>query len=379
MERLVIKVGTSTLTHGTGHLDLLGIEKLVRQIADLHNQGKEVLLVSSGAVGAGMGKLGLKKRPKTIPEKQALAAIGQGQLMQVYAKFFSEYGKTVAQVLVTREDLSQRNRYLNARHALLTLLEYGTIPIINENDVVAVEELKFGDNDTLSALVAGLVDGDLLLILSDIEGLFTGDPRSNPEARLIKEVRDITPEIESLAKGAGTLTGTGGMFTKVQAAKIASQSGVAMVIAHGKKEGVIGKAVSGEEIGTLFLPKDHKLHSRKRWLAYGQALHGTLVVDAGALQALLEKGKSLLPRGILKVQGEFGEGELVSICDIEGQEFARGLVNYSSEELDLIKGLHTKDIENILGHKHYDETIHRDNLVVTKEKGDEDDRRRNLG
>lgn len=349
-----------------------GIEKLVRQITDLHNQGKEVLLVTSGAVGAGMGRLGLKQKPKTIPHKQALAAIGQGQLMQVYAKLFSEYGKTVAQVLLTREDLGQRNRYLNARHALLTILDYGLIPIINENDVVAVEELKFGDNDTLSALVAGLVDADLLLILSDIEGLYTADPRHDDQAALISQVGEITPEIEALAGGAGTIIGTGGMFTKIQAAKIATNSGVSLVIAKGDQRGIINKVVEGQEVGTLFIAKEHKLQSRKRWLAFGLPLHGRLNIDSGAVKALLERGKSLLPRGVIRVEGEFQEGDLVAVCDLTGQEIARGLVNYSSEEVKKIKGCYSKEILTVLGHKHYDEIIHRDNLVVIKEKGEEE-------
>lgn len=363
------------MTHSTGHLNLGGIEKIVRQVTDLHNQGKEVLLVSSGAVGAGMGRLGLAEKPKTIPEKQALAAIGQGLLMQVYAKIFSEYGKNVAQVLLTREDLGERKRYLNARHTLLNLLDYHTIPIINENDVVAVEELKFGDNDTLSALVAGLIDADLLVILSDIEGLYTADPRHDDTACLIRQVEEITLEIEALAGGAGTATGTGGMFTKIQAAKIATNSGVAMIIANGSEESIILRATDAQDVGTLFLPKEHKLHSRKRWLAFGLPLHGALLVDKGAEKAIQEKGKSLLPRGVLAVKGEFQEGDLVAVCNSQGEEIARGLVNYSNKELALIKGLYTKDIISVLGHKHYDEIIHRDNLVVIKEKGEEENGR----
>jgi len=372
VERIVVKVGTSTLTHQTGHLNLGGIEKLVRQITDLHNQGKEVLLVTSGAVGAGMGKLGLTQKPKTMPEKQALAAVGQGLLMQVYAKLFSEYGKTVSQVLLTREDLMERKRYLNARHALLTLLNYRMIPVINENDVVAVDELKFGDNDTLSALVASLIDADLLIILSDIEGLYTEDPRKNSQAQLISLVSEITPEIEALAGGAGSLTGTGGMFTKVQAAKIATNSGVTMLIANGGREGIVGDLLAGKELGTLFLAKEHKLHCRKRWLAFGIPLHGRLFVDEGAQKALVRRGKSLLPSGIVSLEGCFQAGDLVAVLDREGKEIARGLVNYSSEEIDLIKGASSKDIITLLGHKYYDEVIHRDNLAVITERGEEE-------
>lgn len=319
-----------------------------------------------------MGRLGITQKPKTIPEKQALAAVGQGLLMQVYAKLFSEYGKTVSQVLLTREDLMERKRYLNARHAFFTLLDYNMIAIVNENDVVAVDELKFGDNDTLSALVAGLVDADLLIILSDIEGLYTADPRKDSNASLISQIAEITPEVEALAGGAGSLTGTGGMFTKIQAAKIATNSGVAMVIANGSREGIIGELVAGQELGTLFLAKEHKLHSRKRWLAFGIPLHGALIVDTGAEKALVERGKSLLPSGIVALEGSFHTGDLVAVLSQGGQEIARGLVNYSSEEIELIKGCSTKDIINLLGHKHYDEVIHRDNLAVTSEKGEEE-------
>lgn len=323
-----------------------------------------------------MGRLGITQKPKTIPEKQALAAVGQGLLMQVYAKLFSEYGKTVSQVLLTREDLMERKRYLNARHALLTLLDYKMIPIINENDVVAVEELKFGDNDTLSALVAGLVDADLLIILSDIEGLYTADPRKDSKASLISQVAEITPEVEARAGGAGTLSGTGGMWTKIQAAKIATNSGVAMVIANGGRDGIIGEIISGKNWGTLFLAKEHKLHSRKRWLAFGIPLHGTITIDQGAQRALIEKGKSLLPSGIIGLEGIFQVGDLVAVLNQEGQEVSRGLVNYSSEEIEKIKGCSTRDIITVLGHKHYDEVIHRDNLVVTSEKGEDENGKR---
>lgn len=360
-------MGTSTLTYDTGHLNLAGIERLVRQLADLHNQGKEIILVSSGAVGAGMGRMGLLKRPRNLPDKQALAALGQGILMQFYMKLFSEYGKTAAQVLLSRGDFDERNRYLNSRHALQAVLAYGMIPVINENDVVAVEQLRFGDNDTLSAMVASLVDADLLIILSDISGLYTADPRVDPSAALMTEVKEITPEIEELAGGAGSKNGTGGMITKIMAAKIAVNSGIGMIIADGSMEQVLNKVISGEEIGTYFLPKEYKLHSRERWLAFGQTRHGRLIIDSGAVKALLSRGTSLLPSGLIEVKGDFEAGDAVEIFDEGGKEIARGLVNYSCQELQKIKGCQCSEIFSVLGHKDYDEVIHRDNMVLLEE------------
>ncbi|NLT94430.1 MAG: glutamate 5-kinase [Clostridia bacterium] len=362
--RIVIKVGTSTLTHSTGKLNLALIEKLVRQLTDLSHQGKEVLLVTSGAVGAGMGKLGLKEKPKTIPEKQAAAAVGQGIIMHIYEKLFSEYGLVVAQLLLTRADMTDRRRFLNARNTLLTLLNKGVVPIINENDTVAIEEIKFGDNDTLGALVAGLVDADLLILLSDIEGLYTGDPRKDKNAQLIPIVEEITAEIQGLAGNAGTKFGSGGMSTKISAAKIAVNAGIPMIIANGSRPDVIREICAGSPIGTLFIPREVKPHARKSWIAFGSDVQGKLWVDDGARKAIINNGKSLLPSGIKRVEGDFTSGHVVSIVDLEGVEFARGIVNYSAEELELIKGIQTKDIVNILGHKDYDEAIHRDNLAL---------------
>lgn len=364
VKRVVVKVGSSTLTHSSGRLNLQRMEALVRQLADLHNRGLQVILVTSGAVGAGIGKLGLKRRPRTIPEKQAAAAVGQGILLHMYEKLFAEYGQTVAQILLTREDVAHRSRFLNARNALFTLLELEVIPIINENDAVAVEEIKFGDNDTLSALVASLVEADLLILLSDIAGLYEADPRSQPDARLLNWVAEITPEIEAMAGGAGTQLGTGGMATKIQAAKIAVSSGTAMVIADGSRPGVIQDILAGEEVGTWFKPQDHPLQARKRWIAFSPGVKGRLVVDDGAVRALVKGRKSLLASGLLAVEGSFSEGQVVTVVDREGREIARGLVNYSATELEQIKGLKTEAIERLLGHKNYDEVIHRDNLVV---------------
>ncbi|MCX7780834.1 MAG: glutamate 5-kinase [Negativicutes bacterium] len=363
-KRIVVKVGTSTLTYATGKLNLQRIEKLVRELSDLANQGKEIILVTSGAVGVGVDRLGLKERPKTIPEKQAAAAVGQGILMHIYEKLFGEYGQIVAQVLLTREDSVNRSRYANSRNTLLTLLATRVIPIINENDAVAVDELKIGDNDTLSAMVASIVEADLLIILSDVEGLYTDNPATNPDARLISEVADITPELEALAGGPGTLRGTGGMYTKIQAAKIAVSSGVAMVIASGGRDGVVRSIVSGEPVGTIFLSKENRLQIRKRWLAFGARIRGTLTVDKGAEKALLEGGSSLLAAGIRGVEGQFEHGNTVRILTTEGREIARGLANYSADDCRRIMGAHTCEIAGILGYKPYDEVIHRDNMVL---------------
>jgi len=362
-KRIVVKVGTSTLTHATGKLNLYRIEKLVRELADLANQKKEILLVTSGAVGAGMDRLGWREKPKAISDKQAAAAVGQGILMHIYEKLFGEYGQVVAQVLLTREDTTNRKRFLNSRNTLLGLLRHGVIPIINENDVVAWEELKIGENDYLSALVAGLVDADALVILSDVNGVYTDNPANNPDAQFLALIEEITPEIEDLAGGPGTMRGTGGMYTKIQAGKIAMNSGIPMVIAHGGVDGNIRNILEGQEIGTLFLPKDHKLQTRKCWIAYGAMPQGRLTVDAGAERAL-QAGKSLLSKGLLKVEGEFEQGNIVAVVGESGKELARGIVNYDHMEVEKIKNAHSHEIAAILGYKHFDEVIHRDNLVL---------------
>lgn len=361
---IVVKVGTSTLTYPSGKLNLNYIEKIVRELADLKNQEKNVLLVSSGAIGAGMGKLGLSQKPRSTPEKQAVAAVGQGLLVQVYEKLFAEYGHTVAQVLLTRGDLVDRQRYINASNTLTTLLELGVIPIINENDTVAVEEIEFGDNDNLSALVACLVKADLLINLSDIDGLYTADPGTCPGARLVSFVDKMTPEIRALGRQTCGKMGTGGMQAKLQSAKITANSGITLVIANGKRPGIIHEILEGERVGTLFLPRRKVLHSRKRWIAFGLTLQGTITVDPGARQAITQQGKSLLPSGILSVQGSFNRGDTVVVLDQERQEIARGMVNYSAEELAKIKGLKTAEVPAVLGEKTEREAIHRDNLVI---------------
>ncbi|MBP8628610.1 MAG: glutamate 5-kinase [Negativicutes bacterium] len=362
--RVVVKIGTSTLTYNNGKLNLFRIEKLVRELADLANQGKEIILVTSGAVGAGLDRLGSTERPKTIPEKQAVAAIGQGILMHMYEKLFAEYGQIVAQVLLTRENSVKHKLYINSRNTLLTLLKMGVIPVINENDAIAIDELKIGDNDTLSATVATIVDADLLIILSDIEGVFTANPQNDPTAQLIEEITDITPEIEELAGGAGSKLGTGGMYTKIQAAKIAVNAGVTMVIASGALEGVVRNILSGEKIGTIFPAKEQHLQVRKSWLAFGAMIKGELVVDEGCEKALITEGSSLLSVGIVEVKGTFDQGNSVRILSKQGREIARGLANYNSEEIKKICGKNTNNISKILGSKLYDEVIHRDNMVI---------------
>ena len=365
VKRIVIKVGSSTITYGNGKRNFSRIDRLAREIADLENQGKEIILVSSGAVAVGVDRLGLAAKPKTTPGKQAAAAVGQGVLMHTYEKIFAEYGQIVAQVLLTRMDSVDRHRYTNSRNTFLALLEHKVIPIVNENDVVAIDELKIGDNDNLSALVAGIVDADLLIILSDIDGLYTANPQNDPNAKLVPEVTDITPEIEASAGDAGSKVGTGGMFTKIQAAKMATSSGINMVIASGEEKDAISRILDGEEIGTLFVSRENRLQFRKRWLAFGARIAGKIVVDDGCAKAVRKAGGcSILPAGITDVEGEFEAGNTISVVNKNGHELARGLANYSSEELDMIKGAKTSEIENILGHKHFDEVIHRDDLVI---------------
>ena len=362
--RIVVKVGTSTLTHANGKLNYSRIEYLVRELADAVNSGKQILLVSSGAVGAGMDRLGWKEKPKTIPAKQAAAAVGQGILMHTYEKLFGEYGQIVAQVLLTREDSVNRKRYANSRNTLLTLLEIGVIPIINENDAVAIDELKIGDNDTLSANVAAIVDADLLIILSDVDGVYTANPQKDPDARLIEEIPEVTPEIEAICGGAGTMRGTGGMLTKMAAARMAMNSGIVMVIASGAKDGVVQSVLAGNQVGTLFPPRQNRLQFRKRWLAFGARIKGRLIVDRGCAQALQNSGSSLLAAGVKSVEGSFEQGNTVSIVNQDGWEIARGLANYNAADAVKIMGAHTHEIAGILGHKPYDEVVHRDNMVL---------------
>ncbi len=363
-ERIVIKVGTSTLTYVNGQLNLQRIERLVREIADLHNRDLEVLLVTSGAIRVGANRMGMKNIPNTLPDKQALAAIGQGALMQIYEKLFSEYSKTMAQVLLSRGDMDDRIRYLNATNALLAMLNMNVIPVINENDTVGVEEIKFGDNDTLSAMVAGLVDADLLIILSDVDGLYSSDPRENEKAVLMYQVEEITPEMEENSTNRGSSFASGGMFTKLKAARMCMASGASMVIANSAERNVIRRIVAGEELGTFFVPRAKKMHARDRWIAFGRLVQGKILIDAGASMALLKKGKSLLPSGVVGVEGEFERGAVVAVIDGDKNEIARGMTNYSSADISKIKGKKSSQIKDLLGEKDYDEIIHRNNLWV---------------
>ena len=366
-KRIVVKVGTSSLTHSTGRLSYENIERLVRQIADLQNAGKEMILVTSGAMAAGLGRMNLKEKPSELPKKQALAAVGQGVLMHVYERFFAEYGQTAAQVLLTRENALQHSQYTHSRNALLALIQMGVIPVINENDAVAVEEFKIGDNDTLSAVVAALVDADALIILSDIEGVYTANPNTNPEAELISEIKEITPEIEALAGGAGTKLGTGGMMTKIEAAKIAGGAGITLVIAPGARRQVLREVLAGEQIGTVFPAKEEHLRVRKGWLAFGKRLAGELTVDEGC-EAALSRGSSLLAAGITSCEGEFEAGSSVRVLSADGREIARGLVSYGSAVLRKLAGHRSEDFEALLADTEAkdlpEEAIHRDNLVL---------------
>ncbi len=364
--RVVIKVGTSTLTYANGKLNLFRIEQLVREMADLHNRDMEVILVSSGAIRVGANRMGLKKAPTTIPEKQALAAIGQGALMQLYEKLFAEYNQTVAQLLLTRGDFDERIRYLNATNALLALLKMEVIPIINENDTVAVEEIKFGDNDTLSALVAGLVDADLLIILSDVDGLYDADPRSSEDARLLTQVTEISSAMEDSSHNRGSSFSSGGMYTKLKAARICMASGITMIIANSAEDNVIRRIIAGEEVGTLFVPRGTRMHAREKWLAFGSLVQGRIVVDEGAALALIKRGRSLLASGITGVVGEFERGAVVGVMSPAGAEIARGITHYNAGEIRLIAGHKSSDIEQILGEKDYDEVIHRNNLCLVR-------------
>lgn len=363
-KRIVVKVGTSTLTHETGKLNLHRIDLLLREIADLKNQGKEMILVSSGAIAAGLGKLGLAQKPASIPEKQAVAAIGQGVLMHIYEKLFAEYGQVMGQVLLTKENSVQHHQYIHSRNSLLAQLSMGAIPVINENDAVAVDEIKIGDNDNLSAMVATLVDADALIILSDIEGLYTANPATHPEAELIAEIPEITPEVEAIAGGAGSKLGTGGMMTKIQAAQIAMSAGVTMVIASGSRENVLRDILTGQNIGTVFPARESHLRVRKSWLAFGKRLAGEIVVDAGCAKAMREQGASILPAGVTTCDGEFAAGSTVRVLTASQQEIARGIVNFSAADLQKILGRQTDEIAKLLTGDVPTEVIHRDNMVL---------------
>ena len=364
VKRLVVKVGSGLISApGRGLLpDRIGA--LADELAALAKDGREVVVVSSGAIASGMARLGLTQRPRSIPEKQAAAAVGQSALMWHYEQAFARHGIRVAQVLLTQEDISARPRYLNARNTLQVLLRFRVVPVVNENDTVAVEEIKVGDNDNLAALVAHLIDADLLVILTDVDGLYTGDPRVDPEARRLETVDAVTEEIERLVWDADGQVSVGGMSTKLEAARKVTSSGIPMVIASGRVPGTLRRVLRGEPLGTYFVPRGDRLAGRKRWIAFAVPPQGRLTVDAGARSALVERGKSLLPSGVVEVEGEFHAGEVVSLSAADGKEFARGLTNYDAAELRKIQGAKTKDLEERLGYKSFDEVIHRDNLVL---------------
>ncbi|MDM9385158.1 glutamate 5-kinase [Chlorogloeopsis sp. ULAP01] len=365
---IVVKIGTSSLTQPeTGQLALSTIATLAETLSQLRQQGHRVILVSSGAVGVGCARLGLTEKPKAIALKQAVAAVGQGRLIRVYDDLFTTLQQPIAQVLLTRSDLVQRSRYLNVYNTFKELLELGIIPVVNENDTVAVEELKFGDNDTLSALVASLVHADWLFLLTDVDRLYSADPRSVPDAQPISLVSSIKEleELQVKTGAQGSQWGTGGMVTKISAARIATAAGVRTVITEGKYPRKIEQILQGEAIGTHFEAQPEPTSARKRWIAYGVVPSGRLYLDEGAVVAISQAGKSLLAAGITAVEGEFDSQDAVQLCDRSGKEVARGLVNYNSIELQQIRGRRSSEIPIILGYEGAETVIHRDNLVLT--------------
>ena len=365
-KRVVVKVGSNVLTEDNG-LNLKAMRSITRQIGKLIEAGLEVILVSSGAMASGIKKIGLPARPDELPKRQAVAAIGQAGLMMEYEKAFGRHNLKVAQILLTSEDLSNRKRYLNARNTLNTLLSWRVVPIINENDTVWVEEIKLGDNDNLAAMITLLMDADLLINLTDIDGLFTRDPRVYPDAELIDIVSRINKDTEKYAGEIPGALGTGGMISKIKAARKVNSAGVPMIIAKGDKPNILLKLFAGQKHGTYFIPQTQRLASRKCWIAYSLKPKGTIQIDEGAVKAILTNGKSLLPSGIIAVKSNFGVGAAVKFQNQRNESLGIGLVNYSSADIDKIKGLKSNRIKQVLGHKSYDEVIHRDNLAITAE------------
>jgi glutamate 5-kinase len=367
VRRAVVKIGSSILSGADG-INRERLRSLAEEISGLHKQGIEMVVVSSGAVAAGMARLGMKQRPQTVPQRQAAAAVGQIDLMALYEEYFAAFSTQVAQILLTHDDLANRSRYLNARHTIETLIAAGVVPVANENDTVVIDELRnFGDNDNLSALIAGLVEADVLVLLSDVEGLYTKDPRVHADAELIGVVED--PERSGSAfvtDGKGPL-GTGGMASKVAAAKKTAAAGIPTIIADGLHSRVLPAVFDARQaVGTLILPKGDRLARRKHWIAYTLKPAGTVVVDQGAYEAITQRGRSLLPKGLKAVEGKFGTGDCVRCVDLNGREFARGLVNYSAAELEKVKGVHSARIASVLGYKLTEEVIHRNDLVLTE-------------
>ena len=364
--RIVVKVGSSLVTNEGRGLDEAAIGEWCRQMALLAQDGREVIMVSSGAIAEGMKRLGWATRPQEIHALQAAAAVGQMGLAQMYETKLRQNGLGSAQVLLTHADLADRERYLNARSTLLTLLQHGVLPVINENDTVVNDEIKFGDNDTLGALVANLVEADVLVILTDQKGLFTADPRKHPDATLVAQAQAGDPALETMAGGAGSAIGRGGMLTKILAAKRAAGSGASTVIAWGREPDALLRLCAGEPIGTLLTAPTQKQQARKQWMADHLQLRGALLIDDGAVRKLTGEGKSLLPIGMHSVRGDFSRGDVIAICDLQGQELARGLANYASAECRLLCKKPSADIEKMLGYVAEPEMVHRDNLVLTR-------------
>jgi glutamate 5-kinase len=373
--RIVIKLGSRVVTTDEGDVDEAHLSHLAEQIVALTRSGKEVVLVTSGAIRAGRKRLGLRDESLDLPARQAAAAVGQIELMWRYREIFGRQGQPIAQVLLTQAELSDFRRYLHLRNTLTSLIcEYKAVPVLNENDSVSAEGVQIGENDRLASVVASKLDADLLLSLSDVAGYYDGDPHHDPHAKLVPIVTEITPEMEQRAADSAGPAGRGGMRTKVDSARLAMNAGVVMVIAHGREPNVISRLMAGEDIGTIFIPSASKLRSRKRWIAYAALPKGCLLVDQGAARALLAEGKSLLPVGITAVEGDFEAGDMVAIVveeDGRRREIARGLTNYDASDLRRIQGSRSKDIVKRLGHRDFDEAIHRDNLVVLRrEEGD---------
>lgn len=364
-KRLVVKVGTNTLTDAESHIDIAFVSSLAKQVKELKDAGWSVVIVTSGAIAAGVDELGMTSRPTDIPTLQATAAAGQVALIDAYAQALKEQGITAAQVLLTRHDTSDRHTYLHARTTLTRLLELGAVPVINENDTVAIEEIAFGDNDTLAALVGTLVDATLVIILSDVDGLYTDNPRNNPDAQKIEKLTAITPEIVEMAKGTGTKLGSGGMVTKIRAARVLLASGIRMILCDGRAKDALIKATQGDLACTYFEPADSKgLNHRKRWIALGDAAQGTLTIDDGAVHALQSRGTSLLSAGVLSVEGDFEAGTPVAIMDNAGMVIARGISGYSSSEIEQVLGAHSDEVERVLPHRKGTPIVHCDDMAL---------------
>jgi len=364
VKTVLIKIGSAVLTGESG-LDLQIIEQLVDDMVDLRKRGYLIVMVTSGAIASGKHRMGITGQLNTMPQKQAAAAIGQSRLMRIYSNAFGKYGVYVGQVLLTLSDLTDRKRFLNIKNTLSTLLEWGVIPIINENDTVSVEEIKFGDNDQLAAMTANIIEADIVINLTNIEGLYDKNPARSPKAKLIHLVENISTDIECAATAEASDVGTGGMQSKVAAAKQVTAFGIPYIIAPGKEKGILRELFAGKEKGTLFLPMENALSSRKYWIAYTLRSRGKLTIDDGAKTAILEEGRSLLPTGVIQVEGDFSVGDPVACIDERGTTLAKGLVNYSADDIRKIMGLKSNKIEQVLGHKDYDEIIHRDNMAVT--------------